>query len=186
MLKILELDSCGIWNHLESRIGIRKNHSGSTTLWQRYNFLNAVPALRTRCMCWNPIPQSRTSCCLGLMMVGSSSGTCTTRPSSPCTTTISKVHILYVMYPVYTPGWQIPFCLVAGQPDHFLFETCNIGIVDRFDSHPDAVTTSHLDPDPDPDRTLSYTHVEKWNVEIFLLLLTTVPVYIVVSLSSAS
>ncbi len=49
------------------------------------------------------------------------SGTCTTRPSSPCTTTILKVHICNVRYPYrkFTPWWQISCCLVAWQTNHY-------------------------------------------------------------------
>jgi hypothetical protein len=56
----------------------------------------------------------------------------------------------------------------------------------RFDADPDL--TSHLkddrDPDPEPDPNLSFKYVVK--SEFFLLLFTAVPVYIVLSFSSAS
>jgi hypothetical protein len=46
---------------------------------------------------------------------------------------------------------------VAWQPDYHLFDTCDIGVVDLFDAHPDSDPTFHFDADPDPDRTLSNT-----------------------------
>jgi hypothetical protein len=46
-------------------------------------------------------------------------------------------------------------------PGHYLFETFNIGVVDRFGSHPDSDPSFHFDADPDPDPTVSYTHVGK-------------------------
>jgi hypothetical protein len=52
----------------------------------------------------------------------------------------------------------------------YLFETCNVGVVDCFDAHPDWDQTSHFDADPDTDPTLNYTHVGK--SETFLILLT--------------
>jgi hypothetical protein len=52
----------------------------------------------------------------------------------------------------------------------------------RLDADPDP--TFHFDADPDPDPIPSFTHARK--TDFFLLLFTAVPVYIVLSFSSAS